>query len=254
MQRIAARTLWQRGRAELVLLLAIGLFMGAIGPFGTDAVPAIRRMPYWSICMIGGGLVGVLLDNLLLPRVRPAALRTVVVSVAMSPAVGLLVMGTGYFLIVQPFGLLAYVVLLGQVFVVSLAAMAVRALVWRRVEPIVETRVIIEPPLPGAEAVFRRRLSAGRRSARLIAVEAHDHYLRVHTDAGVELLTMRFADALDELAQAHGYRIHRSWWICADAIVSVKWRRGGGEAMLAGDLTAPISRTYTDVLRSAGWF
>ena len=97
------------------------------------------------------------------------------------------------------------------------------------------------------------RLSAKRRSAKLIAVEAEDHYVRVHTDAGSELLTMRFAEAVDELAMAHGYRLHRSWWVSADAIEGVRWKRGGGEARLAGGIAAPVSRSYAAAVREAGW-
>ncbi len=66
-------------------------------------------------------------------------------------------------------------------------------------------------------------------------------------------MTLRLADALAELAGAHGFRTHRSWWVAAEAIEAVRWRRGGGEARLAGDLTAPVSRTYAPALREAGW-
>jgi DNA-binding LytR/AlgR family response regulator len=114
-------------------------------------------------------------------------------------------------------------------------------------------RLVVAPPLPEAEATFRRRLSAKRRAARLIAVEAEDHYLRVHTDAGDELLTARFAEALAELSGAHGYQTHRSWWVAADAIEKISWRRGSGEARLAGGLVAPVSRSHAPGLRQAGW-
>lgn len=251
---VQAKTWWHRGRSELALLLAIGLFMGAIGPFGTDSVPPTRRFAYWLICMIGGGLIGVLTDQLLGRRSRRATLRTIMVSLVMTPPVALLVMVAGHSLIVQRLGVGPYLALLWQVFVVSLAAMTIRAFVRRQGVPVVETRTIVEPPLPEAEAAFRRRLSATRRNARLIAVEAHDHYLRVHTDAGVELVTMRFADAVAELAHAHGYQVHRSWWVAAEAIEGVKWRRGGGDARLAGNVVAPVSRSHTADLRSAGWF
>ena len=126
-------------------------------------------------------------------------------------------------------------------------------IVWRRPERIVEERRVVEPPMPEAEAAFRRRLSARRRGARLIAIEAHDHFLKVHTDCGEELVTARFADAKAELAGAHGYQIHRSWWVSAGAIDNVRWQRGSGEARLAGGLTAPVSRSYAPVLREAGW-
>jgi DNA-binding LytR/AlgR family response regulator len=121
---------------------------------------------------------------------------------------------------------------------------------WRR---IVETRTIVAPPLPEAERAFRMRLSAKRRGARLIALEAEDHYVRVHTDTGSELLSMRFSEALDELALAHGFRLHRSWWASAEAIEEVRWRRGSGEARLAGGLIVPVSRSSAAALKDAGW-
>lgn len=65
---------------------------------------------------------------------------------------------------------------------------------------------------------------------------------------------MRFADALAELSAVHGLQIHRPWWASADAIETVRWRRGGGEARLAEDITAPVSRTYEPGPREAGWF
>jgi DNA-binding LytR/AlgR family response regulator len=117
----------------------------------------------------------------------------------------------------------------------------------------VETRTVIAPPLPDAERAFRLRLSAKRRGARLIALEAEDHYVRVHTDAGSELLLMRFSEAVEELAQAHGHRLHRSWWVSGEALEAVRWKRGGGEARLAGGLTAPVSRSYAAALKQAGW-
>jgi DNA-binding LytR/AlgR family response regulator len=119
---------------------------------------------------------------------------------------------------------------------------------------VVETRVVVAPPLPDAEAVFRGRLSAKRRAARLIAIQAEDHYLRVHTDAGEELLSLRLADALRDLERAHGFQTHRSWWVAADAIEAVRWRAGVGEARLAGGLTAPVSRSHAPKLKAAGWF
>ena len=172
----------------------------------------------------------------------------------MTPAVTALVILTGRVVIGAAQRPPPLTTLVWQVLVVSIAVMAVRALVWRRGPRVVETRVIEVPARPEAEIAFRRRLSAKRREARLIAVEADDHYLKVHTDAGIELVTMRFADALAELSGAQGLRIHRSWWVAIDAIDGVRWARGRGEVRLAGELVAPVSRTYAPALKAAGWF
>jgi hypothetical protein len=245
---------WRRALAELAILAAIGLFLGAIGPYDTENLPAWPRHLYWLICIVGGGLIGIAVDEGLELRIGSSWRRLLAVSMVMTPAVALLVQLTGHLLGSAPLGLRPWLGNLWNVFVIALPVMAVRALAWRRPAAIVETRTIVEPPLPEAEAVFRRRLSARRRSSRLIAVEAHDHYLRVHTDAGSELVTMRFVDALAELGGAHGFQIHRSWWVAADAIEAVKWRRGGGDVRLHGDLAAPVSRSFAPALKAAGWF
>lgn len=249
-----ARVTARRWTIDVAILIAIGLLMGFLGPFGSDRAPVLWRYVYWMICMVGGGLIGAAVDALLGRRMAMTWRRVAVVSVLMTPLVSLLVLTTEHLLMGAPFGWPGYQRLLWQVWPISLAVMVVRALVWRRSPGPVVTRTVIAPPLPEAEAAFRRRLSARRRGARLIAIEAHDHYLRVHTDAGSELITLRFAQALDELARAHGWRVHRSWWVAADAVEQVRWRRGAGEIRLVGGLTAPVSRTHGPVLKEAGWF
>lgn len=238
---------------DVAVLSAIGLLMGVLGPFGSEIMPTHLKYGYWLAVILGGGLIGVGLDETLGRRLSPTWRRVIVVSVLMTPAVSLFVLLTAHLMLGQYVDVRGYMRLLSQVFVISLPIMAVHALVWRGPQVRVETRTVIEPPLPQAEAAFRRRLSAKRRAARLIAVEAHDHYLRVHTDAGEELITLRFADALAELSHAHGYQTHRSWWVAADVIEAVRWRRGQGEARLAGGVTAPVSRTHASRLKEAGW-
>ena len=252
-QRIGTETA-RRWATDLVLLVAIGLLMGFLGPFDSERAPVADRYLYWLICIVGGGLIGVVADELLSRRIARPWRRVATGSVVMTPPVTLRVLVTQHLLVGQPIVWSAYLWLLWQVWPIMLAVMSVRALIWRRPPVRVETRTVIAPPLPEAEARFRRRLSAKRRAARLIAVEAHDHYLKVHTDEGVELLTLRFADALADLAAAHGWRVHRSWWIAAEAVESVQWRRGAGEAHLVGGLTAPISRSHVAVVKEAGWF
>ena len=171
----------------------------------------------------------------------------------MTPAVALLVMGVGRLVTGQPQPSFS-IVFVGQVLVICALVMGLRALTWRPARTVVQTRTIFAPPLPEAEAEFRRRLSSKRRAARLIAVEADDHYLRVHTDAGEEFVTMRFADALGLLSAAAGFQTHRSWWVAADAIESLRWNRSGGQARLVGGLVAPVSRAHAPILKAAGWF
>jgi hypothetical protein len=241
---------WRRVAVDLLLFAALGAFMAVLGPYGSNEEPTGTRALYWLLAIVGGGVVGIAVDLTLGPRIRGFWLRVAGVTLAMTPFVTMLVYGLNAWLFGIPAQWGAAPRLAWQVFAIALLVMAVRALAWRKV---VETRTLVVPPMPEAERAFRMRLSARRRTARLIALEAEDHYVRAHTDAGSELLTMRFSDALSELAQAHGHQLHRSWWAAADAIEDVRWRRGGGEARLSGGLVAPVSRGFAAALKEAGW-
>lgn len=103
-------------------------------------------------------------------------------------------------------------------------------------------------------AKFVQRMPLRLRAARLIAVQAEDHYLRVHTDQGSDLILMRLSDALTELEGLEGAQTHRSWWVARDAVRGVE--RGDGRATLEleSGLAAPVSRRYARALREAGWY
>lgn len=240
----------RRLAVDLLLLAGVGLAMAALGPYRTLDIPDGLRIAYWLVAVTGAGLVGIAVDRVLEPRIRSFWGRIAAVSLVMTVPVTPFIYALNAVMLDLPRRPWLIGQLAGQVLVVSVLLMALRALLWRR---IVETRTVVVPPLPEAERAFRMRLSAKRRGARLIALEAEDHYVRVHTDAGSELLSMRFSDAVGELALAHGYRLHRSWWASAEAIEAVRWRRGGGEARLAGGIVAPVSRGCAAALKAAGW-
>jgi hypothetical protein len=240
----------QRLALDLVLLGAVGLVLAQLGPYRTGEAPEPLLTLYWLVAVLGSGLAGIAADSALAPRVPGFWTRILTVSLAITPPVTLYIYALNAVMLDLPRRPWLLPQLGWQVLVVMLLIMTLRALAWRRV---IETRTIVVPPLPEAERTFRLRLSAKRRSARLIAIEAEDHYVRVHTDLGPELLTMRFSEALEELALAHGYRLHRSWWALADAIEAVRWTRGTGEARLAGGLVAPVSRNCAATLKQAGW-
>lgn len=241
---------WQRLALDLLLLAGLGLAMAALGPYRTLDVPDLLRTAYWLVAVIGAGSVGILVDLTIERRIRGFWLRIAAVSLVMTLPVTPLIYLLNATMLNLPRRPWLLPQLGWQVLVVSLLIMALRALLWRR---IVETRTIVVPPLPEAGRALRLRLSAKRRAARLIAIEAEDHYVRVHTDLGSELVSMRLSEALEELALAHGYRLHRSWWASAEAIEAVRWKRGGGEAHLSGGMKAPVSRAYASTLKQAGW-
>lgn len=248
--RINSRQLRRRVSLDLLLLTFVGLVMAQLGPYRTLAAPDPVRTAYWLLAVFGAGLAGILVDRAIRDRVPGFWMRIAIVSAVITPPVTLYVYALNATMLGLPKRWWLIPQLAWQVFVVMLLLMTLRALLWRRV---VETRTLVIPPLPEAEREFRLRLSAKRRNANLIAVEAEDHYVRVHTDTGSELVSMRFSDAIKELERAHGHRVHRSWWIAAEAIEAVRWARGGGQARLTGGIVVPVSRSYGAALKSAGW-
>src|SRR5205085_7473043 len=136
-------------------------------------------------------------------------------------------------------------VLLLSVFVVTLAVTAINVLVETRRSAI--TNANPAPPK------FLERLPLKLRGAEVWAVEAEDHYLRLHTSKGQDLILLRLADAVAELEGIEGAQVHRSWWIARDAVTAAE--RGDGRATLTlkDGAQVPVSRTYAGLLRDKGW-
>jgi len=105
----------------------------------------------------------------------------------------------------------------------------------------------------GADLADRlvNRLSRERRG-RLLAFAAEDHYLRVYTDRGNELILRRFADALEDVAGHAGVRVHRGWWVAIDAVEQCKRERDRYLLLLENGITVPISRSFLVAAREAG--
>jgi hypothetical protein len=107
------------------------------------------------------------------------------------------------------------------------------------------------PGGPASPDFFRRIPPALGRD--LLALEMEDHYLRIHTALGSDLVLMRLRDALAELGGERGRQVHRSWWVAHGAIASVERTAGRVILLLRNGLRVPVSKTYRDQVKEAGW-
>ncbi len=88
----------------------------------------------------------------------------------------------------------------------------------------------------------------------LLAVEAEDHYCRVHRrDGGSALVHYRFGDAMVELAGLDGAQVHRGAWVAAAAVLGGvragrRWR-----LLLSDGSTLPVSASHVAGARARGW-
>ena len=75
--------------------------------------------------------------------------------------------------------------------------------------------------VPASNPTFVKLL-AKENQGDLVAVQAQEHFIKVWTDSGNELIRYKFGTALLELEQQQGMQIHRSYWVVDDAVKQLK--------------------------------
>lgn len=238
----------------LATAAAGGLLLALTGAFETGRVPLGLRLSYWIPVMVGGGLWGhacsLMLDRIVALDERPwlsVVLLTAVISGPLSVVVWA-VTGPALNGGMMPLSHLPMIAF--YVVTITAAISAVNVFV-TRARP-VQTHA--PGPVDRTASRFPERLPARLRGAAIRAVQAEDHYLRIHTDRGSDLILMRLSDALEELQGLEGAQTHRSWWVAREAVRDVGRSDGRAVLTLEGGLTAPVSRRYARALRAAGWY
>ncbi|MDB5452417.1 MAG: hypothetical protein JWO33_995 [Caulobacteraceae bacterium] len=247
----ASRTVitWPKIARTLAVAGGVGAFLSFVGAFGTYRIPfptrtAIMVAFAWIGATMGLGAF-ILAGRLPFTRSNPL-IRGLTGGLVMFAPMGVVVWG-GVGLLNGHMSPLAE--LPDQLFgslVISVAMSLLAVLVNRR-----RTVVMMAPTPPTVK--FLDRLPLKLRGAEVWAVEAEDHYLRLHTSKGQDLILMRLADAIAELEGIEGVQTHRSWWVARDGIVDA--RRGDGRATLTlkDGAEAPVSRTHAGRLRELRW-
>ncbi len=111
-----------------------------------------------------------------------------------------------------------------------------------------DTRVAGEPAIVGS-LLARLPAKLGRN---VLALEAEDHYVRIHTDLGSTLVLARLSDAITELGPIEGVRVHRSYWVRKGAVTRVFTQGKGLRLKLTNGLEVPVSQAYKELARNFG--
>jgi len=248
----ALRSFLHRHRVNWALAVLASIFLGGVGAFGSGAAPAGLRYSYWLFVMISGAVMLALVVERFQERgwlEEKAWLKGAVLALVISvPQTALVWAATNWFFD-DPWRPIRMFGMYPQVLLVSAAYMALHLLLGR--EPAQTHAGDSEDAPPPA---FLNRLPPRLRGASLFAVEAEDHYLRLHTSRGSDLIAMRLSDAIKELEGVEGAQVHRSWWVARDAVQHAVRRRGRAVLTLKDGVQAPVSRTYAPALRRAHWF
>ena len=107
-------------------------------------------------------------------------------------------------------------------------------------------------PADDPAALRLRRMPDGV-DGEILCLQMEDHYLCVHTATGRGLVLQRLADAVEELAQADGMQVHRSWWVARHAVSGHETVKRQKFLLLSNGLRVPVSRSYLAAVREAGW-
>lgn len=253
-------------RRRLPLLAASILALALLGPFGTFREMGFAvRLAYWG-GLIASGWSMFELVILVARRVLPNLERTwplmlaaafVTVSILQTLVVALLesrLRGQDF---LTPAGLAEHY---GYVLVITMLVSALPVWLELRDHGVVGH----QPPAP-AEPISAGEPSADRPAPfldripaklgrDLLALEMEDHYVRVHTALGSDLILMRMRDAVAELAGIDGRQVHRSYWVAASAVAAVERKPDGKLSLrLTNGLLVPVSRTHAPSVRAAGW-
>ena len=121
----------------------------------------------------------------------------------------------------------------------------------RHAEADAERARVADLPQAAPTDFFRRIPPALGRD--LLALQMEDHYLRIHTAVGSDLILMRLRDAIAELGGEHGRQVHRSWWVANGAVQSSERAGARTTLTLRNGLIVPVSKTFRDGLKEAGW-
>ncbi len=247
--RIVAANEWTR---IIGAALVVGAVLAASGGFGTGAMRIVPRLAYWLAMFLVGTGFGRLAARRLVPRPWLATRRWAaigLISLAVGAPMTLVVAASQSLLNEQTFNPALLLQVFPSTFGVGLGMTVLAFMVLPRPPGTTHTAPPGAPP-----PRFLARLPPRLAGASLWAVEAQDHYLRLHTSRGEDLILFRLADAVAELEGVEGARTHRSWWVARDAVVSVERADGRASLTLIGGQTAPVSRAYLKGLRDAGWF
>ncbi len=244
---------WNEWSRWVVGVVAIAIVATIIGPFDTfDALTLGPRFGYWlavaALVAVNWLVVSKLLRRFIGANAPwpPVAMDMVTAALTAFPLVQELGWINGWIFAADGRSFAErYFWLTLTAVVVCLGFHLFRNIVLARLAEEKEVRLAPEVP-------FMKRIP-GVIAGELLCLKTEDHYLRVYTTAGDDLILHRMKDAVNELNEADGLQVHRSYWVARCAVQSVEKKDRKITLLLDNGLRVPVSETYASKLREAGW-
>jgi len=229
------------------IVLGLGLIFAWLGVYNTGRLPFYKSFVFWSSTMVVGLGTSVLVSPYIWgPRFEnmAAIFKIGIAAALVSLPVTLVLM---VFFNSAPWQIVYFLIQYGYVLVISLIVTSA-AYVLDMLKDKDPAGSDGADPIAG----FLERLPVKFRTAELYAISSEDHYLRVHTSLGEELILMRLADAVRELTQVDGLQVHRSWWVAKSGVTDEKKADGRSFLILQTGTEVPVSRSYRSKAKEVG--
>ena len=225
---------------RLASLLGASVVLAMMGPFGTEeAMRLVPRFGYWLCIVMVCYSIGYACHEIAARQASRLIARILIA--APSTALGVLLfilllngLTIGFWANGIDLALIA-----GNVFVIS----SIITIVFHIADH-AQHETVVPPPI-------LERLPYNLRD-QLVAISVEDHYVRVYTTKGNEMILMRLSDAIKEVGTTTGLQVHRSHWVALDAVAAVKRKGNGAVLSMSNEIEVPVSRSNMPAIQNAG--
>lgn len=258
---------WREFRVHACIYSVVALLFVIVGPFETGGEAFLFRLVYWfsSLSVFGGLILPIVARMLrvsgwieLTPLIPGAIITLCLAAIPMTVVIfgsdvlflSLLKVAYSFSLISlaeleglidsEPYDLAAALLLYVQVLVIVVINIGLVSVVvmQRRDGPVLEQSLSVRPG-----AAFFSRLP-DRLGTNLLYMQMEDHYLRVVTKAGEDLVLVRLRDAMNELEGLGGLQVHRSWWVVSSEIEKLSRTGRRTELIMSDSARVPVSNSF----------
>ena len=233
-------------------VLGVGLLLGFAGPFASDPPLALPvRLTFW-VAMVVVGYCAALAAAKLIPATSVPRPGVRLFAVALASALPLTFVAAWIVPLLRP-GHVYQPLQLPPLFGVVSIVQLVIVFILLRSPAAAPKGPIDDSGRAEAGSAFPRTLLSrlpSRLGGDIFALQAEDHYLRVHTRLGSDLILMRLSDAVAAMDPSLGIQVHRSWWVAREAIGEVVRSDQRLQLRLVNGMTVPVGRTYSASVRS----
>jgi len=252
--RLALREMHRLSRQPRLwlVLAAISLLIGLVGPFETFEHPLGPRLVYWTVIVVTTGALGTLITLLtlaLLPQHWPHTAVAALGGLLAGAPIGCLVWFINHLAYGPQDDGMSLGALVAYCIPIAGLVTAVGHVLGAAIVPQPAAAPLAHPGPPAPPLLDRLPLP---QRGRLLHLAVNDHYVDVTTDKGTTLVLIRLSDAIRETAPVPGLQVHRSHWIALDAVRRAARRSGKPVLELENGREVPVSRSFLAATRAAG--